>query len=63
MERIRKVLDLPIQNGYINWEKLENKMKIPTVVKRIRGKLNVPRERFRTTKEGLYVWAGKELYK
>ena len=26
MERIRKVLDLPIQKGYINWERLEHRI-------------------------------------
>jgi hypothetical protein len=26
---------------------------------RIRGKLNVPRERFRLTDDGQYLWAGK----
>ena len=32
----------------------------PAAVKRIRGKLNVPRERFRTTAEVRFVWAGEE---
>jgi hypothetical protein len=36
------------------WEDLEKKMKIPAAVKSLRGKLNVPRERFRTTADGLY---------
>ena len=40
---------------------LEKKMKVPAQVKRIRGKLNVPRERFRITSEGAYLWAGKPL--
>jgi hypothetical protein len=31
---------------------------IPAAVKRIRGKLNVPRERFRVTTSGGYLWAG-----
>ena len=43
----------------VPWDELEKKRKIPAAVKRIRGKLNVPRERFRVTKEAQYVWAGK----
>jgi hypothetical protein len=39
-------------------DELEKKRKIPAAVKRIRGKLNVPRERFRVTSSGGYVWAG-----
>jgi hypothetical protein len=42
----------------VEWEKLEKKMKIPAAVKSLRGKLNVPRERFRVTPDGLYVVAG-----
>jgi hypothetical protein len=26
----------------------------------VRGKLNVPRERFRQTEDGQYIWAGKD---
>jgi len=40
----------------VPWEKI--KTKVPAAVKRIRGKLNVPRERFRVTADGHYVWAG-----
>lgn len=40
----------------VPWEKI--KTKVPAAVKRIRGKLNVPRERFRVTTDGHYVWAG-----
>jgi hypothetical protein len=43
----------------VPWDELEKKRKIPASVKRIRGKLNVPRERFRVTGAGTYVWAGK----
>lgn len=45
----------------VPWDELEEKQKrkIPAAVKRIRGKLNVPRERFRTTTDGSYMWAGK----
>jgi hypothetical protein len=35
------------------------KRKVSARAKRIRGKLNVPRERFRVNDEGEYVWAGK----
>jgi hypothetical protein len=42
----------------VPWDELEKKRKIPAAVKRIRGKLNVPRERFRVTGSGGYVWAG-----
>jgi hypothetical protein len=38
---------------------LEKKRKIPAKVKSIRGKLNVPRERFHLTSDGRYLWAGK----
>ena len=34
--------------------------KIPAKVKSIRGKLNVPRERFHLTSEGRYRWAGND---
>ncbi len=44
----------------VSWADLEKTRKIPTAVKRIRGKLNVPRERFRTTADGRFVWAGME---
>lgn len=45
------------------WKQVEKKFKtrIPARAKRIRGRLNVPRERFRLTSDGAYVWAGKEL--
>ncbi|HUV14149.1 MAG TPA: hypothetical protein VMY18_10920, partial [Acidobacteriota bacterium] len=43
----------------VPWEELEKKRKIPAAVKRLRGKLNVPRERFRVTAAGEYIWAGK----
>ena len=44
------------------WEQVEKKFKakVPARAKKIRGKLNVPRERFRLTDEGEYVWAGKK---
>ena len=39
------------------WEKI--KAPVPASAKRIRGKLNVPRERFRVTEEGEFTWAGE----
>ncbi len=36
----------------MQWEQI--KKKVPAHVKALRGKLNVPRERFWTTAEGLY---------
>ena len=36
------------------WEQIEKKRKVPAYVKSLRGKLNVPRERFWTTAEGEY---------
>lgn len=42
----------------VPWEELEKTRKIPASAKRIRGKLNVPRERFRITIDKQYVWAG-----
>ena len=47
----------------MDWEQVEKKFKTraPARAKRIRGRLNVPRERFRLTADGAYVWAGKEL--
>ena len=44
------------------WDAVAKKFKKPVVparAKKIRGKLNVPRERFRTNARGEYVWAGK----
>ena len=41
----------------VPWEELEKKMKIPARAKNVRGKLNVPRERFWQTAEGEFVWA------
>jgi hypothetical protein len=45
----------------VPWDKLEKngKGKIPARVKSIRGKLNVPRERFHITLDDRYRWAGK----
>jgi len=44
----------------VPWDQLEKKRKIPAKVRSIRGKLNVPRERFHLTSDGHYRWAGKE---
>jgi type I restriction-modification system DNA methylase subunit len=43
----------------VPWDQLEKKGKIPAKTKSIRGKLNVPRERFHLTSDGRYLWAGK----
>jgi hypothetical protein len=42
------------------WEQVEKKFKtkVPARAKKIRGKLNVPRERFRVREDGKFVWAG-----
>jgi hypothetical protein len=38
----------------VPWVELEKKVKVPAKVKSIRGKLNVPRERFHVTELGLF---------
>jgi hypothetical protein len=43
----------------VAWEELEKKMTVPKQAKNVRGKLNVPRERFRQRDTG-YIWAGKD---
>lgn len=43
------------------WEQVEKKFKdrkVPAIAKKVRGKLNVPRERFRVQEDGQFVWAG-----
>jgi hypothetical protein len=42
----------------VPWEKI--KTKVSANVKRIRGKLNVPRERFRVRADETFVWAGMQ---
>jgi hypothetical protein len=42
----------------VPWDQLEKKRKIPAKVKSIRGKLNVPRERFHITTDGLTCGPG-----
>jgi hypothetical protein len=42
----------------VPWEKI--KVPVPASAKRIRGKLNVPRERFRSTAESRFAWTGRE---
>jgi hypothetical protein len=44
----------------VPWEELEKKMDVPKQAKAVRGKLNVPRERFRARKDGSYLWAGNK---
>lgn len=43
----------------VPWEELEKKMSVPKHAKNVRGKLNVPRERFRLRDTG-YMWAGTQ---
>ena len=43
----------------VPWEELEKKVTVPKQAKNVRGKLNVPRERFRL-RDGSYIWAGKD---
>jgi hypothetical protein len=40
------------------WEELEKKGVSVTQAKKVRGKLNVPRERFRQKKDSSFIWAG-----
>lgn len=42
----------------VPWEKINTR--VPANVKRIRGKLNVPRERFRVRADESFVWAGMQ---
>lgn len=42
----------------VPWDEIT--VKVPAAARRIRGKLNVPRERFRITPSGQYVWAGSK---
>ncbi len=41
----------------VPWQELEKKLEVPAAVKKIRGKLNVPRERFRVTEAGQFIQA------
>ena len=49
----------------IPYEELEGKrkIKVPAKVKSVRGKLNVPRERFHLRGKTVYLWAGLEFQK
>lgn len=44
----------------ISWEELEKIGVKSAQAKKVRGKLNVPRERFRQKKDGSYIWAGRQ---
>ena len=45
----------------VPWDELEKKAKkIPAKVKSIRGKLNVPHERFHLASDRRYRWAGND---
>jgi hypothetical protein len=43
----------------VPWDELEKKMQIPKQARKVRGKLNVPRERFRQRPDKTFLWAGK----
>jgi hypothetical protein len=47
----------------VPYDELEKKLKknIPQKVKSIRGKLNVPRERFHLRDRSAFVWAGLQF--
>lgn len=47
----------------ISYDELEKKLrkKVPTKLRSIRGKLNVPRERFHRHDDGTYSWAGLQF--
>lgn len=47
------------------YDELEKKLRkaIPAKVRKVRGKLNVPRERFHLRDKNLYVWAGLQFQK
>ena len=42
----------------VPWDELAKQMKFPAKVRKIRGKLNVPRERFHLRGKDEYLWAG-----
>jgi hypothetical protein len=54
------VPDIPWAISYEELEK-KQKTKIPAKVKSIRGKLNVPRERFHLRNKSTYLWAGLQF--
>jgi len=47
----------------MDYDELENKLKksVPKKLKNVRGKLNVPRERFHSVAKGQYKWAGLQF--
>jgi len=47
----------------VPYDDLERKLKkkVPAKLRSIRGKLNVPRERFHRNKDGTYSWAGLQF--
>ncbi len=61
-KRFRKALARGIPPA-VPWDDLAAKKKWTTTqlkkAQAVRGKLNVPRERFRQTEDGEFVWAGK----
>jgi len=55
-------VDWPAAVPYDKLAKMK-KAKVPSKLRQIRGKLNVPRERFRRhDRKGPYEWAGKDLF-
>jgi hypothetical protein len=48
----------------LDYDELEKKLKkeAPAKLKRVRGKLNIPRERFHSVGRGQYKWAGLQFH-
>jgi hypothetical protein len=47
----------------VPWKEVKKKFKdkkVPAIVRKVRSKLNVPRERFYVQEDGQYAWAGEE---
>ena len=62
----RIIEDETVPEGFpfgVDYDSLEKKLKkeIPAKVKKVRGKLNVPRERFHSVGPGQYKWAGLQF--
>ncbi len=52
---------IPFAVPYDELERRRPPIKVPGKVRSIRGKLNVPRERFHRTKDGMFSWAGLQF--
>jgi hypothetical protein len=65
--RFKRIIeDETVPEGFpcgIDYDTLEKKLKkeIPAKLKRVRGKLNIPRERFHSIGPGQYKWAGLQF--